>query len=53
MYDIFLPPGIKGLSVLSFFSRKILSEHFILKVTFILTFCFYCPCDLFRKIIVG
>ena len=44
---------IKGLSILLFFSCKILSELCILMFIFILTFCFYCLCDLFHKIGVG
>ena len=42
MYDILLPPDIKGLSVLLIFSsRKILGELCIFMFIFILTFCFF------------
>ena len=51
MYDISLPPGIKGFSVL-YFSLRILSKLRIPTFIFDLTFCLYCPRDLFRKIAV-
>ena len=52
IYDISLPPGTKGFSILYFFSLRILSELSIPTFIFGLTFCFYCPSDLFQKIAV-
>ena len=51
MYDISLPPGIKGFSVVYFFGLRILIELSITTFIFSLTFCFYSPSDLFQKIV--